>query len=130
MNGGLPAVPRGGDAGRMTQERQEQEAPTVWRRVKDSSGLAEPRVLVRAFVGPGELEGAIRFYERAQGRTADARFAFGALRLATVGAFLVIAGTEEDLRPYRATTGTLLVNDVRPYLERLVAGGAEVVHAL
>ncbi|WP_223291050.1 VOC family protein [Streptomyces avicenniae] len=109
----------------MTQGKR--QAPAMWRRENDSSGLTEPRVLVRVFLAPEAIEAGIGFYERLQGRSADARFTFGALRLATVGAFLLIAGTEEELRPYRATTGTLLVDDVRPYHDRLVAEGAAVV---
>ncbi|GGV20406.1 hypothetical protein GCM10010495_39540 [Kitasatospora herbaricolor] len=108
----------------MTEQRR---APEVWRRENDSSHLSTPRVLVRVFLAPGGLAAAIGFYERLQGVTADARFAFGALRLATVGAFLLIEGAEEELAPFRSTTGTLLVDDVRPYHDRLVAEGAEIV---
>ncbi|MCX5207862.1 VOC family protein [Kitasatospora sp. NBC_00240] len=106
---------------------EQQRAPEVWRRENDSSQLTAPRVLVRVFLGPGALEPGIGFYERLQGVTADARFAFGALRLATVGAFLLIEGPEAELAPFRSTTGTLLVDDVRPYHDRLVAAGAEIV---
>jgi uncharacterized glyoxalase superfamily protein PhnB len=105
-------------------------APGVWRLSNDSSGLTEPRVLIRVFLPPGALDDAVAFYERLQGREVDGRFSFGALRLATVGAFLLIEGPEEDLRPFRSTTGTLLVDDVRPYYERLVAAGAEIVFPL
>ncbi|MFE0423688.1 VOC family protein [Streptomyces sp. NPDC058953] len=110
----------------------ETTAPQVWRRHNDSSDLREPRVLIRVFVEPGELESRIAFYERLQDVDADARFAFPAknLRLATVGAFLLIEGGREDLRPFRSTTGTLLVDDVRPYYDRLVAEGAEIVFPL
>ncbi|KOT97546.1 glyoxalase [Streptomyces sp. NRRL F-5755] len=104
----------------------------VWRKRTDSSGLAEPRVLIRVFVEPGGLDASIAFYERLQDREADARFSFPAknLRLATVGAFLLIEGGEEDLRPFRSTVGTLLVDDVRPYHEKLVAEGAEIIFPL
>ncbi|MGW7552498.1 VOC family protein [Streptomyces rimosus] len=105
---------------------------TVRRKRTDSSGLAEPRVLIRVFVEPGGLDASIAFYERLQDREADARFSFPAknLRLATVGAFLLIEGGEEDLRPFRSTVGTLLVDDVRPYHEKLVAEGAEIIFPL
>ncbi|MFJ9948506.1 VOC family protein [Kitasatospora sp. NPDC091207] len=108
----------------------EQHAPRVWRRHNDSSHLREPRVLIRVFLEPDGLDTAVAFYERLQTVTADARFTFGALRLATVGAFLLIAGGERELAPFRATTGTLLVDDVRPYYERLLAEGAEIVFPL
>ncbi|WP_190214651.1 VOC family protein [Kitasatospora indigofera] len=106
---------------------EQQRAPEVWRRESDSSHRTVPRVLVRVFLDPGGLEAGTRFYELLQGVTTDARFTFGALRLATVGAFLLIEGAEEELAPFRSTTGTLLVDDVRPYHDRLVAEGAEIV---
>ncbi|MFF8959743.1 VOC family protein [Streptomyces sp. NPDC014894] len=110
----------------------ETAAPDVWRRRTDSSDLSEPRVLVRVFMEPGNLDSGIAFYERLQNVTADARFAFPAknLRLAMVGAFLLIEGDRDDLRPFLSTTGTLLVDDVRPYYDRLVAEGAEIVFPL
>jgi uncharacterized glyoxalase superfamily protein PhnB len=101
--------------------------PVIWRLVDDSSGLAAPRVLIRVFLEPGALDAGIAFYEKLQEAAVDGRFSFGDLRLATVGAFLLIEGAEEELRPYRSTTGTLLVADVGPYYERLVAAGAEIV---
>lgn len=48
-------------------------------------------------------------------------------RLAAVGSFLVIAESARDLRPFRTTSATLLVADIRLYYERLVAKGAEVL---
>ncbi|MER5771343.1 VOC family protein [Streptomyces sp. NPDC001985] len=110
----------------------DQGRPDVWRKRTDSSGLAEPRVLIRVFVAPGELDDSIAFHERLQAVEADGRFGFPAknLRLAMVGAFLLIEGSEEDLRPFRSTVGTLLVDDVRPYHDRLVAAGAEILFPL
>lgn len=104
----------------------------LWRKQIDSSTLTEPRVLIRVFVPPGSLEASVEFYQRLQDVEADARFDFpGArLRLATVGAFLVIEGEAEALAPFRDTTGTLLVDDVVPYHDRLVAEGAEIVFPL
>ncbi|GAA2234511.1 glyoxalase/bleomycin resistance/dioxygenase family protein [Streptomyces amakusaensis] len=110
----------------MTANSTNRPPSPVWRRRNDSSDLTEPRVLVRVFLPLGGLDAGIDFYERLQGTEADARFSFGALRLATVGAFLLIEGGEEEVRPYRATAGTLLVADVRPYHDRLLAAGAEI----
>lgn len=104
----------------------------IWRRDPDSSHRKEPRVLIRVFVEPGELEEAIGFYEELQGMDADMRMPYPEmnLALAAVGAFLIIEGSEESLRPFRATTGTLLVDHVEPYYERLRNAGAEVVAPL
>ncbi|GAA1076965.1 VOC family protein [Nocardiopsis composta] len=106
----------------------ESPAPEMWRVRTDSSDLAEPRVLIRAFLEPGRLDPGIAFYERLQGVTADARFSYpeAGLRLAVVGAFLLIEGDREAVAPFLATAGTLLVDDVHPYHDRLVAEGAEI----
>ncbi|MBB3725484.1 MULTISPECIES: VOC family protein [Nonomuraea] len=104
----------------------------LWRKQTDSSTLTEPRVLIRVFVPQGRLEASVEFYQRLQRVEADARFDFpeAGLRLATVGAFLVIEGDAEALAPFRSTTGTLLVDDVVPYHDRLVAEGAEIIFPL
>ena len=54
----------------------------------------------------------------------------GGLTLAAVGGFLILEGSPSQLEPFRDTVGTLLVDDVEPYLERLLASGATVVHPL
>lgn len=99
-----------------------------WRERASSEGQP-PRVLIRAFVGPGTLADSIAFYEGLQDVEADAVFPYPevGLRLATVGAFLLLEGTDEALEPFRGTTGTVLVDDVRPYYDRLVAAGAQIV---
>lgn len=104
----------------------------LWRKQTDSSTLTEPRVLIRVFVPRGKLEASVEFYQRLQRVEADAHFDFpeAGLRLATVGAFLVIEGAAEALAPFRSTTGTLLVDDVVPYHDRLVAEGAEIIFPL
>lgn len=107
-------------------------APSMWRERTDSSDLTEPRVLIRVFVPPGTLDASVDFYERLQGVRMDGRFAYpeADLALAMVGAFLIIEGDDAALAPYRSTTGTLIVDDVRPYYDRLAAAGAEIVSPL
>lgn len=99
-----------------------------WRKTADSSQLREPRVLIRVFVGEGEIDHAIAFYERLQGVPADMRFSFPQqqLVLAAVGPFLILEGSEDNLRPFRSTTATLLVDDITPYYQRLKEAGAEI----
>lgn len=102
---------------------------SLWRRVSDSSELKEPRVFIRVYLEPGQLDSAVAFYERLQSTTIDMRFDFPEhkLVLASVGAFLLLEGTAESLSPFRSTTGTLLVDDIYPYHDRLVAAGANVI---
>jgi hypothetical protein len=65
------------------------------------------------YVAPGELDGAIESYEKLLGvecdmymsippDPADAR---GGLTLATVGGFLILEGTPEQLAPFWTTAG-------------------------
>lgn len=98
-----------------------------WRKTADSSSLREPRVLIRVYVGEGEIDRTIAFYEQLHGVTADMRFDFPEHRLvlAAVGPFLIWRA-EEQLRPFRSTVGTLLVDDIYPYHQRLLAAGAEI----
>jgi predicted enzyme related to lactoylglutathione lyase len=100
----------------------------LWRKQADSSQRREPRVLIRVYVGEGEIDNAIAFYEKLQGVQMDMRFDFPEHRLvlAAVGPFLILEGAEDSLRPFRSTVGTLLVDDIYPYHQRLLAAGAEI----
>lgn len=104
----------------------------LWRDCNDTSQQKAPRVLIRVFVSPGALESSVRFYEQLQGLAADGGFPFpqAGLRLAMVGAFLLIEGSAQALDPFRSTTGTLLVADVQPYYDKLVAAGAKIIFPL
>lgn len=101
------------------------------RRLNDTSGQ-QPRTLIRVFVPPGTLEETIAYYEELQGLQHDAYFPFpeDGLYLAMVGSFLIIEGTDEQILPFRETTGTILVNDVQPYFEKFLKEGAEFVWGL
>ncbi|MBH2881228.1 VOC family protein [Serratia ureilytica] len=99
-----------------------------WRKAADSSSLREPRVLIRVYVNEGEIDRTIALYEQLHGVKADMRFDFPEHRLvlAAVGPFLILEGSEENLRPFRSTVGTLLVDDIYPYHQRLQAAGADI----
>ncbi|MBD3010747.1 MULTISPECIES: VOC family protein [unclassified Streptomyces] len=49
------------------------------------------------------------------------------LELATVGRVLVVAGEERTLEPYRATSATLIVDDLDECQVRLTQSGAQIV---
>jgi predicted enzyme related to lactoylglutathione lyase len=108
---------------------------SLWRKNFDSSHLTEPRALLHVYVAPGEIDAAIGFYEKLLGVENDMYVSIppdpadshGGLTLATVGSFLILEGSAEQLAPFWATAGTLLVDDIGPYFERLMAQGAEVV---
>ncbi|MFJ6568139.1 VOC family protein [Streptomyces sp. NPDC091292] len=102
------------------------------RRSTDSSHLTEPRTFVRVFTGPGTLEEVTAWYERLLGVDRDMWFTYPerGLALAAVGGFLLIEGVEETVAPFRATTGTLLVDSAEKYLTRLKAQNAEILTPL
>lgn len=104
----------------------------LWRDRQDSSDQHVPRVLIRVFVEPGQLEERVLFYEKLQDLAADGSVPFPErnLRLAMVGAFLLIEGDASALAPFTSTSGTLLVDDVEPYYRKLVAAGAEIIFPL
>ena len=101
----------------------------LWRRDPDSSHRAEPRTFIRVFVEPGRLGPAVDFYERLLGVECDLRMPYPRrrLRLAAVGGFLIIEGDAEATRAFRPTTGTLLVDEIDRYLDRLTGAGAEIL---
>ncbi|MGX2994959.1 hypothetical protein JNUCC64_11775 [Streptomyces sp. JNUCC 64] len=105
--------------------------PVLWRRSHDSSRLTEPRAFLRVFTGPGTLEALTASYERLLGTERDMWFTYPekGLALAAVGGFLLVEGPEEVVAPFRATHGTLLVDAVSPYLDRLAGEGAEILVA-
>lgn len=84
----------------------------------------------------GELDGAIEFYAKLLGVESDMDVSSppgpadprSGLTLATVGGFMILEGSREQLAPFRTTAGTLVVDDIGPYFARLTAQGAEVVH--
>ena len=104
-------------------------ADTMWRRSNDSSGLTRPRVFLRVFVAPGGLEAGTKYYEDLLGVERDMWFTFHefGIALSAVGGFLLIEGSDDAVREFRSVTGTFLVDSIAPYLERLIAGGAEIV---
>lgn len=104
----------------------------LWRKQPSSEHLTTPRVMARVFVAPGELEDSITFYEQLQKGTMDGFFPFPEhqLRLAMVGAFLIIEGPDEKLVPFTSTHTTLLVDDVQPYYDKLIQSGAKIIFPL
>ncbi|GAB3961564.1 VOC family protein [Actinoallomurus acanthiterrae] len=81
--------------------------------------------LARLYVD--DLDTALPALTELTGQRPGLRFAYGELELATVGGFLLIAGTPEALAPYRATQSTVLVDDLDAARELAGRHGAEVL---
>ena len=87
------------------------------------------RVLTRIYVEAGGLDAAIAFYERLFGQICRLRFdcARVGLEVAEVGPVLLLCGTAEALRPFRATVLTVMVDSLSQCRDTLSAFGAEIV---
>ncbi|SFJ33103.1 hypothetical protein [Amycolatopsis sacchari] len=82
------------------------------------------RVLARVEVD--DLEAALDTYRVLAGTTEVRRFRFGAVELAWVGPFLLLAGEAEELSRVRRTA-TLLVADIEAAGAAVTAGGGQVL---
>ncbi|GAA2144076.1 VOC family protein [Actinomadura napierensis] len=60
------------------------------------------------------------------GREPSARFSYGDVELAAVGGFLLVAGTEEALAPYRDVQSTVLVDDLDAVPNLVKRHGGEI----
>jgi hypothetical protein len=93
-------------------------------------------VQTRIFVPPGQLGAAVAYYEALTGGRCSLRFPFPerGLELASVSSprasFLIIAGDEAALAPFRATALTVLVADIAMVAETLVPLGAALLQGV
>lgn len=65
-----------------------------------------------------DLDKVLPYYEKLFGRRPDLRFNYPAmhLELASVGDFLFVAGKSEDLKPFRNTKVTFMVDSLDDFL--------------
>ena len=90
-------------------------------------------VQVRLFVPPDRLCETVAFYKALTGGRCTLRFPFSerGLELASVSSptvsFLIIAGDEASLAPFRETKLTMLVEDIATVAPALLALGAEIL---
>ena len=75
-----------------------------------------------------ELDPAIAFYESLTGQQTDLRFPYPEmeLELASVGSFLILAGSHETLAPFRETLATFRVDSVEEFREHLTKNGVRI----
>jgi predicted enzyme related to lactoylglutathione lyase len=106
----------------------------LYRRVTDSSGFHEPRVLARVFPEHGHFEHTVRFYEHLTGSALDMDLDVreAGLHIVAVGSFLIL-----DLDPTlldrgkqaRQTPVTMIFANLDDAISVSVAAGAEIVAA-
>ncbi len=85
------------------------------------------QILTRIYVN--EIEPAIFFYEELTDEKCTNRFEYkqADLEIAKVGNFLIIAGSDEALTPFRDTSATLSVDSLYDYKELLIKNGSTVI---
>jgi catechol 2,3-dioxygenase-like lactoylglutathione lyase family enzyme len=87
------------------------------------------KVLTRIFLNPADLNATIAFYERLCGEQCQIRFKYQekGLELAGVGPFLLIAGSENSLTPFKDTPVTLRVDSIAEFKAFLQQQGATIL---
>ena len=88
-------------------------------------------VFTRIFIQLSEIDKRISFYENLCGKKCTLRFKYDEknLELAVVGSFLLIAGSESHLEPFKETRITCLVDSVDDFKTFLQEQGASILDA-
>ena len=73
------------------------------------------------------LDTALPTFVELTGEQPGLRFAYRDLELAVIGGYLLIAGTEEALAPYRGTHATAIVASVTEILDLAERTGGEIL---
>jgi len=85
------------------------------------------QTLVRIYVD--NLDSALAFYGNLLDVKCDLRFSYSevGLELASVGQFLLLAGSEENLKLFRETQATLIVDSLDEFKKFLELNGAKII---
>ncbi len=85
------------------------------------------KILSRLYVN--DLKSAIEFYEKLLGTPVARRIEIPqiGLELAQIGDILIIAGSDEALKPFRSTQATFLVDSLDEFKAYLEEKGAEII---
>lgn len=85
------------------------------------------QTLVRIYVN--DIDTAIEFYEKLLNEKCASRFVYqqASLELACISDFLIIAGTEAALAPFRSTSATMLVDSLEEYRKYLTDSDCTII---
>jgi predicted enzyme related to lactoylglutathione lyase len=85
------------------------------------------KILTRIYVN--EIQTAIDFYEKLTNEKCASRFEYEQARLeiARVNNLLIIAGSDEALKPFKSTVATILVDSITEYKDFLINNGATIL---
>ena len=86
-------------------------------------------VLVRRYIAKSDLDGALQFYAAVFGQAPRLRFRYERydLEIAQIGPMLFVAGSEENLAPFRSTSATFMVEDLDDWRNELSRLGAVII---
>lgn len=85
------------------------------------------KIFSRIYVN--DMESALEFYQNLMGQKADMRFRYPEmnLELASVGDLLILAGSEDALKPFRETKATFKVDSIEEFKNSLEQTGARII---
>ncbi len=83
----------------------------------------------RVYLQPDALDSAIAFYENLFNQTCRLRFSYSAagLEIASIGHILLVAGSVENLEPFRKAHATFLVDNLDEFIFFLKQSGAQIL---
>jgi len=84
----------------------------------------------RLYIDPSQLEKTIAFYEELQDKPCERRISFAdrGIKVAVVGAFILLAGSEEVLAPLRETRALIVVDSLDETIAWLKKKDAVLLH--
>lgn len=85
------------------------------------------QILSRIYVN--DMDAAISFYEGLLGEKCQNRFKYpqASLEIARINNILIIAGTDEALKPFKDTNATFSVDSLEEFKTFLLNNGAEII---
>ncbi|GAB2584734.1 hypothetical protein GCM10027168_16890 [Streptomyces capparidis] len=86
-----------------------------------------PVLATYARVYVDDLDTALPTFTELTGEEPGLRFSYRGLELASIGGYLLLAGSEEALAPYRGTHATAIVESVEEVLRLAARRGGEVL---
>ncbi len=88
------------------------------------------KILIRLYVH--DIDETVKFYEKILNQKCDLRFKYSEMKLelAQISNILILSGTDDDLKPFKDTKATFLVDSIIEFKEFLLKNGAVIIRDL
>jgi len=88
------------------------------------------KILIRLYVH--DIDETVKFYEKILNQKCDLRFKYSEMKLelAQISNILILSGTDDDLKPFKDTKATFLVDSIIEFKEFLLRNGAVIIRDL